>query len=243
MRIDVCKYDALTFDCYGTLIDWETGLKTVLRSWAERCGVTSDDDQLLAAFGDAEAAAEIAHPTLLYPDILRLVLQRMAGSFGVARDAVAEDELARSVGDWPAFSDSRDSLRALKAHYKLAILSNVDRASFARSNQRLGVEFDLIVTAEDVGSYKPDERNFQALLVKLEEMRIPRARVLHVAQSLYHDHVPAKKLGLRTVWINRRMGKGTPGATLRPDTPVSPDLEFPSMQAFSEAVARAFASP
>lgn len=243
MPIDLREYKALTFDCYGTLIDWEAGLTPILRNWAERSSVRSDDEDLLAAFGEAEAAAESEHPTLLYPNILRLVLQMMAVRFGVATDPQAEDDLARSVGEWPAFPDSRDALRALKIHYKLGILSNIDRASFARSNQRLGVEFDLIVTAEDVGSYKPDERNFRALLAKLAEARIAPDRVLHVAQSLYHDHVPAQRLGLRTVWINRRMGKVAPGATVSPEVLVFPDLEFSSMEAFSEAVSRAFASP
>lgn len=237
--IDLTAYRALTFDCYGTLIDWETGMTPILRDWARRGALALDAETLLEAFGDAEARAEAEQPMLLYPDILRLVVHRMSEHYGIPRDRRAEDELANSVGRWPPFADSPAALAALKSRYKLAILSNVDRASFAGSNRQLGVEFDLVITAEDVGSYKPDERNFRTLLDTLSELGIASTEVLHVAQSLYHDHVPAQRLGLKSVWIDRRRGKSGAGATARPDTPVAPDLEYPSMQAFADAVEQA----
>jgi 2-haloacid dehalogenase len=238
--LDFRNYAALTFDCYGTLIDWEAGLLPIFERWAESSGLAVRGDDLLTAFANAEAAAELENPATLYPGILRDALRRMARRFNVPRDEAAENTLAHSVAGWPAFRDSAEALRSLQQHYKLAILSNVDRASFAHSNGRLKVNFDLIVTAQDVGSYKPDQRNFETVLARLNEMNISKDRVLHVAQSLYHDHVPAKKLGLATVWINRRHAKAGHGATVDPDVPVVPDAEFPSMSAFAEAVETAF---
>jgi 2-haloalkanoic acid dehalogenase type II len=231
--LDIERFRALSFDCYGTLIDWEAGLSSVLAPWAARHGLGADGEALLAAFGEAESRAERENPRLFYPEILRIVLRAMAERLGASPDAAAENELARSVGEWPPFPDSGEALRALRSRYKLAILSNVDRDSFGRSEQRLGVRFDLVVTAQDVGSYKPDERNFRVLLAKLAEMGIAPDETLHVAQSLYHDHVPAKRLGLATVWIDRRRGRPGPGATAVPDASVTPDLEFPSMREFA----------
>ena len=241
--LDFRRYAALTFDCYGTLIDWESGMLPILERWAERSSVDLRGDALLEVFATAEARAETEHPSMLYPDILRDVMKRLAKHFGAAHDESAANQFAQSIGEWPAFSDSGDALRSLKRHYKLAILSNVDRASFARSNQRLGVDFDVIVTAQDVGSYKPNLRNFETVLGWLGALGVGKDSVLHVAQSPYHDHVPAKKLGVASVWINRRQAKPSHGATLPPKAPVIPDAEYPSMQAFAEAVEDAFANP
>jgi 2-haloalkanoic acid dehalogenase type II len=157
----------------------------------------------------------------------------------VVTDADA-DALGMSVPDWPAFSDSAEALQRLKRRYKLIILSNVDRASFAGSNRRLEVTFDEILTAQDIGSYKPDPANFAALLRRVDEIGAT-GRLLHVAQSLYHDHVPAKAVGLPTVWINRRHGKPGWGATPDPGVDVTPDLEFASMADFADAVDAAWA--
>ena len=145
------------------------------------------------------------------------------------------------MGDWPAFPDSAAALRRLKQRCRLIVLSNVHHAGFAGSNRKLGVEFDALLLAEDIGSYKPSGRNFEALLTKAEEMGIAPGRLLHVAQSLFHDHVPAKRAGLPTAWINRRAGKPGTGATKRPEVPVTPDIEFPSMAAFADAVDEAHA--
>jgi 2-haloalkanoic acid dehalogenase type II len=145
--------------------------------------------------------------------------------------------LARSVPDWPAFPDSHDALAALGRRFKLIVLSNVDRASFAGSNARLGVEFTSVITAQDVGSYKPSPRNFDALASEAARLGIRPGGLLHVAQSLFHDHVPAKRAGLSTVWIHRRHDRGGWGATPQPPAPVWPDWEFLSMAAFAAAVA------
>ena len=146
------------------------------------------------------------------------------------------DAFGMSVPDWPAFPDSADALARLGRRYKLIILSNVDRTSFAGSNRRLGTTFASILTAEDVGSYKPSPRNFVALLIEAARLGIPEGKLLHVAQSLFHDHVPAKAIGLPTVWIDRRHGKSGSGATPDPEIGVTPDWTFPSMAAFAEAV-------
>jgi len=149
------------------------------------------------------------------------------------KDAEAA-EFGGSVGRWPAFPDTAAALQYLKRHYKLVILSNVDRASFAKSNVKLGVEFDRVLTAEEIGSYKPDVRNFEYAIRVLGEMGVARAKILHVAQSLYHDIVPAKSLGLRTVWVNRRKGRSGGGATLSPRGDAKPDLEVASMAELAE---------
>jgi 2-haloacid dehalogenase len=240
--LDFRAFEALSFDCYGTLIDWESGMLPVLERWANRNDVAARGDELLGAFAEAENRLEAEHPEMLYPDILRHVLAAMSERFGVPRDPAPEDELAQSIGDWPAFTDTADALRSLKKHYQLIILSNVDRASFARTNQKLGVKFDLIITAQDVKSYKPNPENFRTLLASLSEMDITKDRLIHVAQSLYHDHVPAKRFALSTIWINRRSEKPGHGATVPPNSPVQPDAEYASMKAFAAAVENAFRS-
>jgi len=227
-------FDALSFDCYGTLIDWESGILATLRPWAGRHGLAVGDDALLAEFSRVEPELQTARPAALYPDILADALRALGRHFG---RSVSDDEaraFGQSVKDWPAFPDSADALAYLKRHYKLAILSNIDRASFAYSNRRLGVEFDLIVTAEDVGSYKPTPRNFEVLLERLAHLGVRKERLLHTAESLYHDHVPAKRFGLATAWIHRRAGKGSFGATRAPDQPVKPDWQVTTLAELAE---------
>ena len=227
-------FAALTFDCYGTLIDWESGILGALAPWRRRAGVDADDEALLAAFAEVESALEAAHPAMLYSDLLAAVQMELGRRFGAAATEAESRAFGRSVKDWPAFPDSRDALAYLRRHYKLVVLSNIDRASFAESARRLGIAFDLVVTAEDVGSYKPAPRHFEVGLAKLAEIGVPRKRVLHVAQSLFHDHVPAKRLGLATAWINRRAGRAGGGATAVPPEAVEPDWEMPSLAAFVE---------
>ncbi|HYB88312.1 MAG TPA: haloacid dehalogenase type II [Streptosporangiaceae bacterium] len=229
-------FEALSFDCYGTLIDWEAGLAAVLIPWAREHGVGLTGEQLLAEYASCEEAAEAEHPAELYPDILARSLRVLGGK--LAAEVTGQDaaRLAASVPDWPAFPDSRDALRALGERFKLIILSNVDRASFAGSNPRLGVEFTSILTAQDIGSYKPSPRNFEALMAEAARLGVGPGKLLHVAQSLFHDHVPAKRAGLPTVWINRRHARPGWGATPEPSAPVTPDWEFPSMAAFAAAV-------
>jgi 2-haloacid dehalogenase len=235
--MELTDFEALSFDCYGTLIDWEAGLSAVLVPWARAHGLSLTEEQLLAEYSGTEAAAEAAHPGDRYPDVLARSLRVLGAKLGAEVSDEEEARLAGSVPDWPAFADSRDALLALGERFKLIILSNVDRASFAGSNARLGVEFTSIITAQDVGSYKPSQRNFDALTSEAARLGIGPGKLLHVAQSLFHDHVPAKRAGLPTAWINRRHGRAGWGATPEPPAPVTPDWEFPSMAAFAAAVA------
>ena len=231
----LAEFEALSFDCYGTLIDWETGLLSALEPLLARASPRPSSKEVLEAYAEAESAVEAAHPADIYPQILRRVWSALAARFGVADDAAEIERFSQSVGDWPAFADTKDALRRLKSRYKLIILSNIDRSSFAKSNARLGVDFDRIITAEDLGSYKPDPRNFEALVNAVEEMGVPRGRLLHVAQSLYHDHVPAKRIGLTTAWIDRRANLEGGGATLPPDGEVRPDFVFTSLAELADA--------
>ena len=237
--MDFGDFDALSFDCYGTLIDWETGIAGVLTPWARERGLNLTGEALLTAYSAHEARAEAEYPADLYPQILARSLRGLGRELGAEVTDEDADRLGASVPAWPAFPDSPGALAALAQRYRLIILSNVDRASFAASNRRLGVTFTSILTAQDIGSYKPSPRNFEALLAEITRLGIPRNRLLHVAQSLFHDHVPAKRFGLSTVWINRRHDRPGWGATPEPAAGVTPDWEFPSMQAFAEAAAAA----
>lgn len=236
--VDLQDFAALSFDCYGTLIDWETGLAAVLEPWARARGVDLDGEGLLAAYSNHEAREELEHPEALYPEILARSMRAMGRELGVE---VTHEEAARlgaSVADWPAFPDSHDALLALSERFRLLILSNVDRASFAGSARRLGVDFAAVITAEEVGAYKPSDDSFAALDATRERLGIPRGRLLHVAQSLFHDHLPAQRAGLPTVWIDRRFQRPGWGATPAPPERVQPGWTFSSMAAFAEAALR-----
>jgi 2-haloalkanoic acid dehalogenase type II len=235
--VDFADYEALSFDCYGTLIDWEAGLAAVLGPWAKRGGLAMADEQLLTAYSAHEMTAETDHPSDLYPDILARSFRGLGAELGAEVSDEDANALATSVPDWPAFPDSAEALRMLSQRARLIILSNVDRASFAASNARLGVSFTAVLTAEDIGSYKPSPRNFAALTAEARRLGIGEGRLLHVAQSLFHDHVPARAAGLPTVWINRRHDRPGWGATPVPPADVSPDAEFDSMAAFAAAFA------
>jgi 2-haloalkanoic acid dehalogenase type II len=227
-------FSVLTFDCYGTLIDWEQGILGELRPWAARHGLALDDNTLLETFGTAEAEAEADAPTALYPEILSEVLRRMAARSNVRLEANEAADFGQSVRRWPSFPDSPEALRTLQRYYKLVILSNVDHASFAFSEAKLGVKFDLVCTAQDIGSYKPDLRNFRFALARVKErFGVEASGILHVAQSLFHDIVPAKSVGLHTVWVNRRKAVGGWGATPPPPSlgdAARPDLEVVTLQ-------------
>ncbi len=228
-------FQGLSFDCYGTLIDWEMGISAVLRPWARDHDLDIDDERLLAAYGRHETRIEAQTPSARYPDVVARSMMAVGHDLGVPVSRAEAERLAASVPDWPAFPDSHAALASLAEHYTLIVLSNVDRASFHGSNQHLGVSFTEIITAQDVGSYKPSARNFEVLLARAAQHGIGSDRLLHVAQSLFHDHVPAKAAGLATVWINRRQDRPGWGATPAPTTSVAPDWEFPSMRAFAEA--------
>jgi 2-haloacid dehalogenase len=220
----------LSFDCYGTLIDWETGIYHALApllAWS--CtGLTRDG--VLAAFLAREARQQAEAPAMLYAELLATVHRQLARDWGVAEDAAESRAFGDSVGDWLAFPDTPDALRYLKRHYRLVILSNVDCASFRRSNARLGVEFDAICTAQDIGSYKPDLRNFRYLLDRVAEWGVAPKQVLHVAQSLFHDHGPANQIGLSSVWIDRRNEASDWGsAAIRSPDGIRFDARFTSL--------------
>ena len=226
-------FKALSFDCYGTLIDWETGISQALSPLRERSGASVHD--LLKAYGPIELAVEQEHPTRPYSQLLEEVHARLCRQFDVEEDVEEAAAFGASVGDWPAFPDSAEALGYLKRHFHLIILSNVDRLSFAGSQRRLGVEFDHVFTAEDIGSYKPDLRNFEYLLGRLEEEGIKRHELLHVAQSLFHDHVPANQLDIASAWIDRRSGKSGSGATVLPDPMPHYAFRFTSLGELAQA--------
>jgi putative hydrolase of the HAD superfamily len=238
--LDLTKYKALSFDCYGTLIDWERGIAAVLGPWAREQGLDVSDEDLLLAYGENEVAVERETPSALYPDVLATVFRRIGETLGAPVSEAWARRLGDSVPDWPAFPDSSDALARLARHYKLIILSNVHRAGFAASNQRLRGDFAAIITAEDVGAYKPAENHFRALEATLPGLGVDRGDLLHVAQSLFHDHVPAKREGLPSVWINRRHDRPGQGATPAPTAERTYDLQFNSMAEFADAVENAY---
>jgi len=228
-------FKVLTFDCYGTLIDWETGILRALAPLLRQDRVRRRDDAVLADFARHESAQQALTPDLLYSDLLALVHRRLAAEWGVPASQEADQAFGRSVGDWPAFADSAAALAYLKQFYKLVILSNVDRNSFAESSKRLGVPFDAVYTAEDIGSYKPDPRNFRYTIEALKQAGHAGRDILHVAQSLFHDHAPANAVGLRSAWIDRRAGAAGSGATLPPPAGVRYDFRFTSMAELVES--------
>ena len=185
------------------------------------------DEDLIAAFAAVEHEAEVPYKT--YREVLALSLRGIGERLGVRRRATRRRAgFGASVGQWPAFPDSADALRRLQERFKLAVITNCDDDLFAQSERRLGVAFDYVITAQQAGSYKPDHANFELAFERIDE---PRERILHVAQSLFHDHVPAKALGMTSVWIDRRQGRGG-GASL--DVEAHPDATFPSMPAFAD---------
>jgi 2-haloacid dehalogenase len=229
-------FEVLTFDCYGTLIDWETGIFDGLRALVGRSRRAMSRDQALEEFGRHEFAQEGETPAMPYAQLLAVVYRRLAAAWEVATTNEEASAFGASVPNWPAFPDSVEALRYLKRHYKLVILSNVDRVSFRASNARLKVDFDAIYTAEDIGSYKPSDRNFEYMLRRLEEdFGFNKPDVLHVAQSLLHDHVPANRAALASAWIDRRHAVEGWGATMPPSGTPHYDFRFESMAALAAA--------
>ena len=227
-------FRVLTFDCYGTLIDWESGIFAALQPLLQRCAPPPARDAALEAFARQESELEEASPRMLYSELLAEVHRRLARMWNVTMDDGDHARFGASVPDWPAFADSPAALAYLKQHYKLVILSNVHRAGFDASNRRLGVVFDAVYTAQDIGSYKPNPANFQYLLQHLAETGVRMSDILHTAQSLFHDHAPAKKFGLASAWIDRRHDQSGWGATM-PAEGAAYDFHFPSLQAMADA--------
>ncbi len=236
-------FKVLTFDCYGTLIDWESGIYQALGPLLELHPAPPSREEALVAFAERESAQQAATPDLPYPALLALVHAQLAKDWGIEAEAGLHRRFGTSVPDWPAFPDSAESLKALKRHFKLVILSNVDNLSFAASNRRLEVAFDAVYTAQDIGSYKPDPRNFDYLIEHLrDDLGLAPGDVLHTAQSLFHDHEPAQRAGLVRAWIDRRRDDEGWGATMPPGERPSVDFHFGSMAELVEAHRAALAA-
>ncbi len=234
---EFARFGALSFDCYGTLIDWEKGIVLELRRWAGTHDLDFPDDTLLRMFAEVETAVQAAQrPALAYPEVLAETLRLIGRRLGAPVSASEADSFGTSVGRWPEFADSHNALEKLAGRFKLIIVSNIDRASFAASQTRSGVSFDRVITAEEVGAYKPADPHFETLLASLDEFGIDRGALLHVAQSIYHDHEPARRFGIESAWIDRRGARRGWGATPPPQTgEATPARRFPSMEAFAAA--------
>jgi 2-haloacid dehalogenase len=217
MRFD--DFKSLSFDCYGTLIDWETGIVGALGPLLAGHGVELSDQELLELFAEVEPAQQ-AGEYRLYREILESVVDALGERFGFTPSPSERVSLPESVADWQPFPDTVESLQALGRRFELVIISNIDDDLFALSAGHLSVPFDHVVTAEQARSYKPSHANFR---LAFERMGRGPAGVLHVAQSLYHDIAPANELGLRSVWVNRRAGREGSGATV--PSAARPDLE------------------
>jgi 2-haloacid dehalogenase len=229
--LDFARFDAITFDCYGTLIDWEQGILSALQPVLAPRGVGASPDELLELYARHEAELE-AGPYLPYREILARSLRGLCGDLGVSASDEEAAAFAQAIGDWPAFHDTAAALRRLQARYRLGVITNCDRDLFALANRRLGVTFDWVVTAEDARAYKPSLRPFE---LAFETVDAPRERILHAAQSLFHDHVPAAALGLASVWVDRRHGLDGFGAT--PPAAAAPALTVPDMRTLAELAA------
>ncbi|SLN55791.1 (S)-2-haloacid dehalogenase [Roseovarius albus] len=222
-------FKALTFDVYGTLIDWESGMVAGLKPLTDKVSQPLTRDKILEAHAYYESTTQRWTPAQKYSELLPVVYRRLAEEWGVEVTWEECQAYGFSVRQWPAFDDSRSALAYLKQHYKLVVLTNTDNLSFQGSNARLGVHFDGIYTAEDIGSYKPADRNFDYMLETLARQGIQKGDILHTAESMFHDHVPANKHGLANCWIYRRHSKEGFGATMNPGDLPSYDFRFNSM--------------
>ena len=222
-------FKALTFDCYGTLIDWETGMIKALEPLTSQVKQPLSRDDILQAHARHESSQQAWTPAMRYRDLLAIVYKRLAEEWQVPASTEECVRYGASVADWPAFDDSVEALQYLKNHYMLIILSNVDNDSFSASNRRLKVLFDAIYTAEDIGSYKPSDRNFEYMLEKLKTLGLKKSDILHTAESMFHDHAPANRHELASCWIYRRHGQHGFGATMNPGGMPRVDFRFNSM--------------
>ena len=240
--MQLTDFKVLTFDCYGTLIDWESGMVEALKPLVAKASRKLSRDEILEAHARHESSQQVTTPAKTYQALLAVVYKRLAEDWGVAVGWDDCVDYGRTVRDWPAFADTVAALRYLKRHYKLVILSNVDNESFSFSNRKLGVAFDAVFTAEDIGSYKPSPRNFEYLLEKLAARGIAKKDILHTAESLFHDHAPANAFGLATCWIHRRHAQGGFGATLTPEKMPHIDFRFTGMAELADAHRNALAA-
>jgi 2-haloacid dehalogenase len=228
-------FKVLTFDCYGTLIDWETGMIEALEPLTRQVGHPLSRNQILEAHARHESRQQHQTPAMRYPDLLAVVYKRLAEEWEVPVRWDDCTAYGQSIRDWPAFSDSASALEYLTQHYKLVVLSNLDNRSFALSNAKLNVDFDAVYTAEDIGSYKPDLRNFDYMIERLADRGFGKSDILHTAESLFHDHKPAYERGLASCWIHRRHAQEGFGATMKPGVMPQTAFRFTSMSEMAKA--------
>ncbi len=229
--LDFSRFEYLSFDCYGTLIDWESGILGYLGPLLRNKGCNVSDPQILSLYSECEPRQQTS-PYRRYRDVLASVVLDFAGEFSIQVTEEEANGLADSIRAWEPFPDTVSALRRLKSRYKLAVLSNIDDDLFNWTSPRLEAPFDCVVTAQQVQSYKPSLRNFEALLGRLQ---IDKVSLLHVAESLYHDVAPARALGIATVWVNRRQGKTAAASKL---DAAQPDLEVPTVAALADLAVR-----
>jgi 2-haloalkanoic acid dehalogenase type II len=215
-------FEVLSFGCYGTLIDRDSGVYAALRPLLEAGHVTLGRQEVLAAFVRHEAAQEAETPPMPYSEVLAQVHRRLAQEWGVLASDDDHALFGQSVPQWPVFVDTPAALQYLKRYFKLVVLSNVDRASFAASSRRLEIRFDDVVTAEDVGSYKPALGNFKRLVDRVGKLGFERHQILHAAQSPARDLVPAGTCRLATAWIDRGPETAGRDATVEGEPPAAP---------------------
>jgi 2-haloacid dehalogenase len=230
--LDLTRFQCLTLDCYGTLIDWETGILRALRPILSAHGAELGDQEILELYSELEAEAERGEYRP-YRQVLESVVRGFRKHFGFTPSWSEIASLPNSLRDWEPFSDTVEALHQLKSRYKLAIISNVDDDLFKFTARKLAVPFDFIITAQQARSYKPSLNNFK---LALERIALPPASILHVAQSLYHDVGPAQSLGLATAWVNRRSGKEGAGATKLASA--TPDMEVPDLRTLASLAVR-----
>jgi 2-haloacid dehalogenase len=233
--MQLSDFDALTFDCYGTLIDWESGMVEALRRLTDRAPHPLTRDQILQAHARHESSQQLTTPSKRYRDLLAIVYKRLAEEWGIYASHEECVDYGRSIANWPAFEDSAEALQYLKQHFKLVILSNVDNESFAASNRKLQVQFDAVYTAEDIGSYKPALCNFDYMIDNIAGLGVKKEKILHTAESLFHDHKPANDIGLTSCLIFRRHGQEGFGATMNPGEMPKVDFTFHSMGELAKA--------
>lgn len=229
MPLDFSRFSWLTFDCYGTLINWESGILAALQPIFAAAGRTVSGEGILELYAAVEAREE-AGPYRSYREILESTVRRMAARLVIPLPEAQATVLAGSIGAWPPFPDTIAALQRLKTRYKLAVISNVDDDLFAGTAKSLGNPFDAVITAQQARSYKPSANNFRVALERIGE---PVDKILHCAQSLFHDIAPARSLGFSTVWVDRRAGRHGTGAT--PKSDATPDLRVESMAELADA--------
>jgi 2-haloacid dehalogenase len=222
--MDFSRFTTISFDCYGTLIDWESGILPALRGILEEHGHTLADAGILELYGEFEAEAESGEYQD-YKHVLQSVVRKFADRFHFQASSGEIHSLHRSLAAWKPFQDTIPALQELQKRYKLAVISNIDDDLFAETRKLLNVEFDAVITAEQVRSYKPSLNNFRTAL---QTLAITPAQLLHAGQSRYHDVVPARSLGISSVWVNRksaRPGIGAVRTVAEADLGAQPDLE------------------